>query len=397
MRLAPTATKASAGWRLQLARYAELQDRYRRDPKPETKASIDNLLAKIPAQELTRYQEARERNHAVQRELIKMVARGQFDYLILGQDDAQPYGPHVPETVKLRKLSTALYVTNRVYFCEGIDQHANVLLSRALLKQAGWIPKVRIVYSDEAGKFKYANYESKSVQESLRDQIFASGARPMGGDGSYDFSLYVNTPDRRATPFRDFVRDLTSEVDQGFPVSVADIDLGKDGTGDPELFAVLSSNERMRKLLSYAGWNTAGNSMGTAIPAANVYLLARRLRADPLRREIAQREFLLHRFVNDFAYHKYVRPKAYQMIDADIRASREETYGSAFDAVNSLVQEELKKHLERYFQEEFLGKRFFAGTQEYQVSRISDVVISLPWPRAYEVRLEFRLHAEPVR
>jgi hypothetical protein len=147
------------------------------------------------------------------------------------------------------------------------------------------------------------------------------------------------------------------------------------------------------RLLSFAGWNTAGNTVGTAIPAANVYLLAKRTQVDPLQREIAQREFLLHRFVNDYAYHKFTRPVAYSLVEAHKHMSRDETYGSAFNELNDFVKRDLTKHLERYFKDQFLGKRFLAGDRAYVFSGLDAVRVFLPWPRAYEVRLEFKLVA----
>jgi hypothetical protein len=396
MRLAPTATKATAAWRMQLARYAEVKERHRINKDAASLQTLRNLQARIPPQEIEKYEATRERNHRVQQALVRMTQSGAFDYLILGQDDAQPIGPHIPETARLRQMVTNLNIGGLVYFCEGIDQHSNVLVSRALLRSRDWIPRVRLVYSDEEGKRRVADYESKTIEQSLRDQVLASGARPAIPDQPYDYTLYLNTPDRRAPEFRDFVEQLTAEVDQGFPVSVADINLGKNGTADPELFDVLSREDRMMKLLSYAGWNTAGNTMGTAIPAANVYLLARRIGTDPVQREIAQREFLLHRFVNDFEYHQFTRPQAYRMIDTSPRASREETYGLEFEAVNDYVRRDLSVRLEQTFRDQFLGRRFFAGTKQYEVSGIDDVRVFLPWPRAYEVRLEFRLQAREL-
>lgn len=393
MRLAPTATRASASWRLNLARYAEIQDRYRRTKERRYLDSLRNLLVKIPPLEIDRYDQTRARNHRLQQRLIKLVQGGALDYLVLGQDDAQPYGPHIPETERLRASVHSLGVGGKVYLCEGIDQLSNVLTSRALLKAAGWMPRVRILYSDDLGKKRIADYESKSVEASLRDQILASGARPMAVDGEYDYALYLNVPKPRANTFRDFAKSLEDEVDQGFPVAVADINLAKDGTADPELFSALWQNNRMMRLLSYAGWNTAGNTMGTAIPAANVYLLARRDAVDPVTREIAQRTFLLHRFVNDYAYHKFTRPAAYRMIDADLRASRDELYGRPFDEVNAFVVQDLTKHLKSYYDSQFAGRKFFAGSTPYMISGIEATKIFLPWPRAYEVRIEFQLKA----
>lgn len=393
MRLFPTSTRANAAWRLQLGRYAELKERFERTGEPASRRSMQNLLTRIPPLEIARYEETRARNHEIQRLLIRLTRSGTFDYLILGQDDAQPFGPHIPEQRALARYIAAQGVQSKVYQCEGIDQHANVLVSRALLRRSGWTPRVRIVFSDPAGRHKIANYESKNVENSLRDQILASGARPAINADEYDYTLYVNTPDPRPDEFANFLVKLKEDVDQGFPVAVADINLGKDGTADPRLFAGLMTNERMVRLLSYAGWNTAGNTMGTAIPTANVYLLARRMQVDPLVREVARREFLLHRYVNDFEYHRHVRPLAYQMIDEMPRASREEAYGAEFADVDQFVRDALTQHLERVFREQFLGRPFFAGTGQFVVSGLDNVRVFLPWPRVYEVRLEFRMQA----
>lgn len=396
MRLAPTATRATAGWRLQLARYMEMRDQQRREPSADLRRRMEALLTRIPPLELQRYEAARARNVEVQRELIRVAARGGIDYLLIGQDDAKPYGPHVPERDRLRRMVDQLYAAGRVFFCEGIDQHSNLLVSRALVKKANWIPKVRVVYSDASARVRVADFESKPIFESLRDQLIASGARPMGDDGAYDYTLYLNVPNPQPEPFARFLEELTGEVDQGFPVAVADINIAKNGTADPRLFATLSENNRMVKLLAYAGWNTAGNTMGTTIPAANVYLHSRKVGADPLRRELAKREFLLHRFVNDYAYHKFTRPQAYAIIDASPTASREETYGAAFEEVDDFVRRDLRKHLDETFASDFLGQTFFAGVGQYRISGMDRVRIFLPWPRAYEVRLELGLTAEPV-
>ena len=396
MRLAPTRTKQTAAWGIELGRLEELQSRYKVDPQPKFLALINQLVPVVPPSEIARYERTRVRNLQDCAQLIRLVGKSQLDYLAFGQDDARPFGPHVWETQRLKQITNETGSGSRVYFCEGIDQHSNVLLSRALLEGNAWRPKIKIIYSDPQGRRLYANFESKPIEESLKDQIIASGAIPATGDSEYDFALYVNTPGRRKDEFTKFIDSLTNEIDQGFPVAVADINLAKDGTADPDLFSFLSEEDRMVKLLSFAGWNTAGNSMGTAIPAANIYLLSRRLNSDPLEREIARRVFLLHRFVNDYAYHKFVRPQAYSMVDASGMATRDETYGETYKAINAFVQQDVTKYLEYYWEHEFQGKRFFAGTTQYELSGISNVKIFLPWPRAYEVRLEFEMHAQPV-
>ncbi|MBI3721480.1 MAG: DUF4127 family protein, partial [Fimbriimonas ginsengisoli] len=102
------------------------------------------------------------------------------------------------------------------------------------------------------------------------------------------------------------------------------------------------------------------------------------------------------RLVNDYGFHKLTRPMAYQMIDEKLGASRDETGEPLFSDVQEFVRDDLALHLRHTYEEQFQGKRFYAGTRAYEVSDLTDVKIFLPWPRAYEVRLEFRLRARPM-
>lgn len=391
MRLAPTATKQTKPWRNELARLVELTELAKATGDPKTKASVAALRAKVPAAEVQRYMAVRDRDHRIQQELLRMTSQGVFQFFALGQDDAKPVGPHVPEVKRLRQMAQNLAIGEKVIFAAGIDQLSNVLTSRAVLAPTDWKPKVRVVYADEAGRQKVAFYESETVDDSLRDQIIGSGSEFARPGESFDYSLYVNTPDPKAFALDAFLQSLKSEVDQGMPVAVADINLGKTGTADPRLFEALTSEGRSSRVLAYAGWNTAGNTMGTTIPAANVYMFARRAQVDALHREVALRTFILHRLVNDFEYHQYVRPEAYAMIDRLPGASREETYGHQLEQVDTLVKADLGARLAKRFEEQLQGTRFFAGSQQYEVTGLRDVEIGLPWPRAYEVRMSFKI------
>jgi len=397
MRLTPTATPTNGEWRNALAKYAELTERYAQNKVGADFEALKNLEKQIPPEQIEAYEATRQRDHAIQVEAVRMASQGVFDYLTIGQDDARAYGPHVPETLHLHQLVSKLGIDGKVYFCEGIDQLSSVLVSRALLRESGWVPRVRVIYSDPDRSMAYAYYESKPINDSLRDQIFASGARPVSDDGApADYDLFVNVPGRGETSFQGFLKDLDGELDQGFPVCVADINLGRDGTADPELFGEMMQKQRMMRLLAFAGWNTAGNSIGTAIPAANVYLLARKLNVDPLEREVAQREFLLHRFVNDYAYHKYTRPEAYRIIAEDPHGNKDLTGEPLFSEVEAFVRRDLEQHLQQFYAEEFQGQKFYAGDKEYEFDGLKDVHIFLPWPRAYEVQLEFSLETRPT-
>ncbi|MCH7945798.1 MAG: DUF4127 family protein, partial [Armatimonadetes bacterium] len=204
MRLAPTATNDTQGWMLNMARYAVEAERYRTSKTSTRRRTLRNLRNMIPKGEIERYEKVRDRNHKVQQELVRMAAYGVFEYLIFGQDDAQRVGPHVRETKRLQEMVANLDIGHKVFFAEGIDQHSNVLVSRALLQHAEWSPRVRIVFADESAKQQVAFYESETIAASLRDQLIASGATPVAPGERFDSSLYVHTPNPSSSRLKVF-------------------------------------------------------------------------------------------------------------------------------------------------------------------------------------------------
>lgn len=396
MRLSPTSTDQNKPYRELLTRSVIYRERIAERQDLGSMLFYHYNAARLPEGALARYDASRYRNFHLQRDLLKAVKGNLFNYFVVGQDDAQPEGPNVPETRQLIELADLLDCRNQVYFCEGIDQHSNVLVSRALTQSLRWTPKVRVVVADPLGMNTIPAYESSTLATSLREQLEATGAEFATNPLVYDYSLYINTPSPRPAQFSEFLDNLSTELEQGFPVAVADVNLGKTGTGDPVLFDALNTSGRAMRLLSYSGWNTAGNTLGTAIPAANVYLLSRRMASvDQLRRELQQRSFLLHRLVNDFEYHRYTRPQAYAMLD-ERKNSRDEVYGEVLAQVNNFVKLDISQRLETLFSRQFEGKRFFAGTRQYELNQLTNIHVSLPWPRAFEVKIDFTMDAREV-
>lgn len=387
MRTAPTATEETKAFRVNLAKFAELSERLERTQDSSIKFEINRLRKLIPNVQIEKYYAARKRNMQVHEALIRYVAAGIIDYLVIGADDAQAFGPHYPEMQQLRKQALAAGIAGKVYFCEGVDQHANLLVSRLLLRASGWTPKVFVHLSDPKAASRRAAFESTPLGRSIEDQIIASGARPTLRANEADYTLYLNTPGEDAAG--SFSMSLLEDT----PLAIADINLAK-GHSDGKLIESLQSNQTAGNLLGFAGWNTAGNTIGTTVPHANVYLLAKRSGAPEYERELAHRSFLLHRIVNDYGYHRYIRPVAYKMMDGDPKASREEAYGESFKSMESWVTSNTTMMLDDMFHRQFFGTKFKADGDTYTITGIKDISVELPWPRAFEVYISFELTAK---
>jgi hypothetical protein len=380
MRLTPSATHDAASYRLALARYVELRSQ-------GDSQELRSLRSTLPPGALEEYDAARKRNHEIQKALVNMALREPIDLLVLGQDDAASNGPHRQER---SVLSAQAGSSPRVQFCEGIDQVPSLLVSRALL-QGKAAPRVRVVPSDP-DRFKLISaFESQPLQQTVSDQVRVSGARQVSSEDEADYTLYVNAPRRDQTRFTSWIDEMTTALDAGKPVAVADANLTQTGSApDPELYFVLSDRGRPMKLLSYAAWNTAGNTVGTSVAAANMRLLSG---GSTVESEVAHKHFLLYRMANDFAYHTFTRPVAYGMTEGP---RKDVIFGQELHDVNDYVQRDLSKFLKKLFYDNFQGRRFKIGGKEYQYLGMTDLSIALPWPRPYEVRLEFDLRVSPV-
>ncbi|QYK52868.1 MAG: DUF4127 family protein [Fimbriimonadaceae bacterium] len=391
-RIAPTAVAENRAWRNDLANWAINQEKYDLYKDPEAKRKAAALAARVPAEELARYKSVRSRNVAIQTELLKMTYHGAFNHLTFGQDDAAAVGPHIREIASLNREVDRLKLGNQSQFCMGIDQISNCLISRVLCDQAKWNPTVAIRYADANGPNKVAAYETEPIRESLRDQIETSGAFVTTDQDKADYILFLNTPEPNQYSFDEFVREMSADITAGKHIAVADTNLGWSGTADPALFEALTKSRQGPQLVSYAGWNTAGNTMGTTIPAANAYLLALHTGVDGLNRETAARKFVLHRLVTDYFYNRYVRPEAYRMIEKMQDGNREEISKTEdYDIVAEYVKKDMEARLRQTFLDQMVANPFKVKDRIYHVVQVKDIVVELPWPRAYEVHLDFNL------
>lgn len=381
MRLTPSATHDQSAFRLALARYVQLRS--------QGASNLHDLKASIPAGALEEYDTARKRNHTIQKALLKLSG---VDYVVFGQDDAAQYGPQVAERAALNASIQSLKMSSKARICEGVDQISALLVSRALLARTGRKPTVRIQYSDDIAAGRIAAFETQPLLKTVVDQIETSGATVVPAGGTPSYTLYVNAPNRKHEAFLGWLSALQSAIDADKPVAVADTNISPSTAApDPELYNAISTKGRPLKLLAYAAWNTAANTIGTSVANANCYLLSRGTGDEEP--EIAQKQFMLYRMANDFAYHTMTRPVAYAMTDGP---RQEAIFGKDFYEVNDFVQRDLSKFLKKAFYDNFMGRRFKIGEKEFEFYGITDLAVGLPWPRPYEVRLEFDLEARPV-
>jgi len=186
--------------------------------------------------------------------------------------------------------------------------------------------------------------------------------------------LAVNTPQDGVTleassPENDYL--VTAEVEKftklldvmtnnGKAVAVADVKYGNGG--DNALVSNIFANGLEYKLASYAGWNTAGNSLG--------YALAQGLLSEQYS-EAGKRQLLDVRYLDDWAYQSNVRMDVYRNL-----IWRKYWPNSGLNEEQTAVAEEDITNLMVSVAEPMLGEA------------VKDYRFTLPWNRMFEVYVE---------
>jgi Protein of unknown function (DUF4127) len=400
MRVAPTASKETRGWRDDLARWAELMDRAPKTNDAKLQSELTQLKAKLERQVMDDYLTARRRNLQVNLAMVKLYEDRVIENLIFLQDDAREYGLHRHDQLILRERLKARGIDDEVPIYNGADEGSLSLVARAVLDKQKQKIKVAVVYSSEKGRKVIAPYEDHPLEFTVENQIKAAGGQLAKTTETPDYTLYVNAPETTASEFTLFSKNLVADLKAGKPVALGDVLFPAPhfSGADERLVAILKAENLIDKLTGYAAWNTAGNALGTAIPAANLRIFSKQITDAPERAARATAshfEFLLHRFAGDYLYHNIVRFEINTQLRKPPAIPTDEFSDEMYNRTNKQVQEKLQPLIEKFFAEHFQGRTYPLGTfneqkREIKLTAIKKLKIYLPWPRTFESTIEYQ-------
>jgi hypothetical protein len=329
-------------------RYSELRDQAERLGDAEAARELGTVEARIPQRLLEAYLAARARNHAVNRAALELLADGVLDFLALVQEDTAPAGLHVSEQRALTALAEERAAPERWRLYAGTDEAAMTLPARQVLDEADLPFPVAAHFRDDAAADYPALFEDVPLRETVRRHIDAAG----GAFAAEGLTLAAHTfappqPDLFELPplpaptwdaaLAHFPRTNVGTWLAGLPAPPAVADLAYCNGGDPHLLAALLERSA-EEIYSYAGWNTAGNTLGTALAHAALRSVAL-ARGTDAALERAHREALLVRVLDDGLYQPIIR--GWAMARAEEMGASPLNLGPAAPAIEAQVDEAL--------------------------------------------------------
>jgi hypothetical protein len=409
MRVAPTASAATEGLHDRLARFAELKDRVPRTGDAALARELEELERGLAPEVIGDYLAARRRDLQINLAMIDLVREGLIDELILLQDDARQYGLHRQDQSVLRARLKELGLERRIPIYNGTDEGALSLVSRAILDRRRVRLRVGVVFSSEKSREVVTPYEDHPLQFTVENQIRAASGVPVGEGEKADYRLFINAPGTTDAEFEQFLRKMIGELERGEAVALADLNFPPPHRSGADLRIIerLAQARLLDRFVGYAAWNTAGNTLGTTIPFANLRIADRKWgigggRAGTARREAAHLEFLLNRYAGDYIYHDIVR----QEINDRLREESKRTGAVNYELsperharVDAEVRAKMVPLIEKFFADNFVGRRYrLDGAKSLVTKGLRDLRIHLPWARTFECEIDFRIdYAEVSR
>lgn len=296
----------------------------------ESGQAVSETASHIPPAVLSDFLSRREKNYQLNQHYIDRLTKGQLDYLVFCQDDTGQYGLNVQEAEGLRKSLTQHKMADHGHIQTGADEVACCLIARWMsqsMSQSSSASKQRKLkiypfYSSDQGRKLVARFDGVPIEAIVQQQAKACGAEIVKKSSDADLWLIVHTPDTFQGDHCERLRAKVDEeqriqvlsllkkaFDQEQPVMVADVAYANGS--DPILTErILQELPSLTGLYGYAGWNTPGNTIGTAIAMGIVRKLAEEKKKFNAQ---AFNTLLMIRLADDWLYQSDVRYQIREM------------------------------------------------------------------------------------
>ena len=346
------------------------------------------LESHIPEEHRQAWLARRLRNHTVNLAMLHAATQGAFDLLVIPSDDTSPIGLSARERKHLEAMRSLTQVPgtgdqiasawhlSQVLMYPGADDLGSALVARMVNQLCQHAPKVFVHYTDERMLRNIAPYEDRPIFMAVETQIMAVGAQPATSIDEADVVLVVSPPFERVNGQDPHPRNLDSQhridmllpevlrirnwVRAGHKVAIADVAFPNGA--EPALVELLFEHVEVAKLISFGGWNTAGNTLGTVLGAACV----------PHQNDAARQTQLAHHLLEDWGYQSVVRN--------ELRASPLATQTDGWGA-GGVVAEFTAQQLAP------IAARIRAAGLPCQPTQVRH-----PWGRTFEMDFELRGH-----
>lgn len=277
---------------------------------------LKELEENIPKEFIKDYENRREYNRKFNLKVLDLVEENTIDFLSIPQDDSAEFGYTAVDQREVSLKRREKRLQRKVHMYPGADEVGASLLARAISEMDNKKTKIYPFFSSLLGPVIVPLYEDRPMYESLKSHIMVTNSILVEDPKEADLILAINSPgkfmqeafnqdkkDITYTSYRNllcFVSKISDFINSGKKVIVSDSAFSNGG--EMELLNMLDDFEVLDKLISYKGWNTNCNTLGTTI-AQGVIATSEEVNKDIIIKN------LIYHILEDGIYQSVVRKK----------------------------------------------------------------------------------------
>lgn len=367
---------------------------------PEDISLLAELKKDINSKDLDIYLDLFRRNTILNKALINLANEGIITKLVIGQDDGEDFGiPNMEKKALANFLHSQNINSNKVIITKGADEVALSLLANFVQTKTNYQPKIYVEYNEEQASRTIMPFMAGSVGSTVKEKLIMSNAKQVDSPDKAGLILYVFIGnDNNIATQKQSALAIKKYLNQGKKVAL--VDLSYHFAARETLFPMLLKQQvPINELTSYAGWNTASNSIGTALANAIIYKAIKptfNTTNDILALEYNRLTINYERFLEDYYYLKEVidtininlRNFGYTNVnDLDL--------GHNYIWTNDLLQNNMKMRSWQLSHSKSSQMPFKVQTPNgiYNlIIRNLNIETYFPWPRTFEISLDAKLN-----
>lgn len=375
-----------AWYQWHLMRYSTLRDIVEQFGDYPSTQKLEEIKGRIPAEILQKYNTLYQNNDAFNKQLAA-ICGGKNYTLIIGQDDAQPFGlPNRNRAHADAYMHRAGLNSHSLTTC-GADEIAQMLVARRFCNTHNYKPKFYIEYTTPDAAVAIMPYMAVTAEAALLDKIKFTGGTLTQNPDEADVILYVHCGSAKEPANEKMAQKLQTLLNSGKHVAV--IDASEDYESSQMLLPVLlANNVTVNKLVSYSAWNTFGNAAGTAVAQSAIF--TGQLKTLPPQNlpalYAANLNFMVDRLLDDYCYQKLLHHKLtteLKLRGADPVELKPAYKIFAEDIIEGFIYREKTKLL---YTNLGLTPFYTDGANQYYLTGIEPKA-RLPWNRIFEIDL----------
>lgn len=370
-----------------LMRYSTLRDIVEQFGDYPSTRKLEEIKARIPAEILQKYNTLYQNNDAFNKQLAA-ICGGKNYTLIIGQDDAQPFGlPNRNRAHADAYMHRAGLNSQSLTTC-GADEIAQMLTARRFCQINNYKPKFYIEYTTGSAATAIMPYMAVTAEAALLDKIKFTGGTLTQNLNEADVILYVHCGSAKEPANEKMAQKLQALLNSGKHVAV--IDASEDYESSQMLLPVLLANKvTINKLVSYSAWNTFGNATGTAMAQSAIFTgQLKRLPKHLLPALYAHNlNFTVARLLDDYSYQKLLHHRLSTILT--LRGQDPANLNDGYKTFAENIIEGFIYNEKRSLLYTNLGLTPFYsdGANEYYLTGIN-AETKLPWNRIFEIELK---------